>query len=198
MNYIVYETTNLLNGKKYIGKHSTNDINDGYLGSGKVLKRAIKKYGKENFEREILLETQDEAQAYRMEDVYITLEIINDPMYYNIAGGGNGAGSGEKHPLYGRTGKDAPMYGRTGKDAPMYGRTGEKNPMYGRTGEKNPMYGRTGEKNPNSRLTEKQVIEIKERLQNGERNIDIAKGYDVTKDSISKIKTGKRWKHITI
>ena len=47
-NY-VYITTNLINKNFYIGKHSTDNLNDGYLGSGKCLLAAIKKYGKENF-----------------------------------------------------------------------------------------------------------------------------------------------------
>jgi len=49
MHYIVYKTTNLINKKIYIGIHSTENINDGYLGSGTALKRAIAKHGKENF-----------------------------------------------------------------------------------------------------------------------------------------------------
>jgi len=61
-NY-VYITTNLINGKQYIGDHSTNNLNDRYLGSGLVLKRSIKKYGKENFERKTLefFDTKEEA-----------------------------------------------------------------------------------------------------------------------------------------
>lgn len=47
--HIVYETTNLINGKIYRGVHSTNNINDGYLGSGIKFGRALKKYGKSNF-----------------------------------------------------------------------------------------------------------------------------------------------------
>ena len=42
-HYLVYKTTNLVNGKIYIGKHETNDINDGYLGSGNLIRLAIKK-----------------------------------------------------------------------------------------------------------------------------------------------------------
>ena len=44
-NYI-YIITNIVNGKIYIGKHSTDDLNDGYLGSGKKLRLAKNKYGK--------------------------------------------------------------------------------------------------------------------------------------------------------
>lgn len=52
--YIVYRTTNHVNEKFYIGSHQTKKINDGYLGSGKYLKKAIKKYGRKNFTRDIL------------------------------------------------------------------------------------------------------------------------------------------------
>lgn len=52
--YIVYVTTNNLNGKIYVGSHATNNLDDGYLGSGKVLKQAIKKYGRESFSREVI------------------------------------------------------------------------------------------------------------------------------------------------
>ena len=54
MKRFVYKTTNLLTGKIYIGQHSTKNIDDGYLGSGVYLKKAFKKYGKENFKCEII------------------------------------------------------------------------------------------------------------------------------------------------
>jgi hypothetical protein len=50
----IYITTNLINGKQYIGLHSKN--NKSYLGAGTLLLKAIKKYGKENFSKEILKE----------------------------------------------------------------------------------------------------------------------------------------------
>ena len=53
MYFILYETTNLINNKKYIGVHKTIDLNDGYLGSGIYLRNAIKKYGKENLKSHI-------------------------------------------------------------------------------------------------------------------------------------------------
>ena len=51
--HYIYLTTNKINGMKYIGKHY-GELDDSYLGSGKILKRAIEKYGKENFEKSIL------------------------------------------------------------------------------------------------------------------------------------------------
>ncbi len=47
--YILYETTNLVNGKKYRGIHKTEKLDDGYLGSGYALLLSVEKYGKENF-----------------------------------------------------------------------------------------------------------------------------------------------------
>ena len=47
--FLIYKTTNIINNMEYIGKRVTEDINDSYLGSGKHLKRAIKKYGIKNF-----------------------------------------------------------------------------------------------------------------------------------------------------
>lgn len=49
--HVVYKTTNTLNNKIYVGLHSTNNINDNYIGSGYVLKDAIKKYGKSKFKK---------------------------------------------------------------------------------------------------------------------------------------------------
>ena len=53
----IYKTTNLLNGKIYVGKHKWSKegcLDENYLGSGTYLTRAIDKYGKENFICEIL------------------------------------------------------------------------------------------------------------------------------------------------
>ena len=60
MYYLIYRTTNLLNGKYYVGAHRTTKKNDDYLGSGVALKRAIKKYGRENFSKEIVEECETE------------------------------------------------------------------------------------------------------------------------------------------
>ena len=67
MFYILYRVTNNLNGKIYVGVHKTNDLDDGYMGSGKVINRAIEKYGIENFSKVILEQFEDPAAMYARE-----------------------------------------------------------------------------------------------------------------------------------
>ena len=86
MFYTVYRTTNKLNNKFYIGKHQTENLDDGYMGSGKLLKRAIKKHGKEFFFKEILFvfDTEAEMNAKEKELVVCSEET------YNLCPGGQG------------------------------------------------------------------------------------------------------------
>jgi hypothetical protein len=91
MSFIVYKTTNLINGREYIGKHyqeSDPFIFDGYLGSGTAIKSAIQKYGKTNFKRETLFVFESEEDAYKKE-----FELVNENTYnnlYNLKDGGKG------------------------------------------------------------------------------------------------------------
>ena len=96
MFYYIYETTNLINGKKYRGKHSSKkEKSSTYIGSGTILHKAIKKYGKENFICEILEYFNTDAEALIAErDVYVTEEWISRPDVYNLMPGGYGGQSG--------------------------------------------------------------------------------------------------------
>lgn len=90
MNYYIYLTTNLINGKKYLGQHK-GEVNDSYLGSGSSILQAIKKYGKENFKKEILkiCDTREEADIW---EKYFIEEsnAVEDDNYYNLKEGGMG------------------------------------------------------------------------------------------------------------
>jgi NUMOD3 motif len=90
MYYTIYKTTNLVNGKFYIGKHQTSDLNDGYLGSGKLLKEAIRKYGKDSFTKEIISFFDSEEDMNKAERVIVSEELVSDKMSYNIGVGGEG------------------------------------------------------------------------------------------------------------
>ena len=90
MYYLLYEIINLVNGKTYIGQHITKNVNDGYMGSGRAIVRAVKKYGKENFKKEILLYAKNEVALNFFERALVTPEFIELDTNYNLReGGGN-------------------------------------------------------------------------------------------------------------
>ncbi len=97
MKHIVYKITNRINGKFYIGR--TNDITfyEGYMGSGKLIKLAVKKYGAENFTREILYETTTRKHAAQLERLAINAK---DPMCYNMVAGGSGRRYNHEKPAW--------------------------------------------------------------------------------------------------
>jgi hypothetical protein len=94
MNYLIYKTTNLLNNKYYIGCHQTDNLNDGYLGSGKHLKYAIKKYGKNNFKFEIMYSLSSKEEMFELERNIVNEDLINNPLTYNLKIGGSGGNPG--------------------------------------------------------------------------------------------------------
>jgi group I intron endonuclease len=99
MFFTIYKTTNTQNGKFYIGKHQTENLSDGYLGSGSAIKEAIKKYGKNSFDKEILFIFETEAEMNQKEKEILTEEFISDRNNYNRGVGGEGGPhfKGKKH-----------------------------------------------------------------------------------------------------
>lgn len=86
---IIYKTINKINGKVYVGVHYTSK-NDGYLGSGIILLRAVNKYGSDNFER-VTLERCNDRNALKRESFWIKkLDALNPDSGYNLSGDGTG------------------------------------------------------------------------------------------------------------
>jgi hypothetical protein len=88
--FFVYKTINLTNNHIYVGVHETYNIDDGYLGSGKLLKQAIKKYGKQNFKREIIKFCSCKQDAFELETQIVNSVFILREDVYNLTEGGKG------------------------------------------------------------------------------------------------------------
>lgn len=86
----IYKTTNIVNGKSYIGKYAGKKST--YLGSGIALKKAIDKYGKDSFVREVIEECNNLIHLSDREKYWIEkLNAVNSPNYYNMTEGGDGS-----------------------------------------------------------------------------------------------------------
>jgi len=91
MAFYVYKITNKINGKCYVGKRKhLTPHNDSYMGSGKLIKNAIEKYGKDNFTKEIIEIFETNDLAAKLEASIVTKEFINSGMSYNMHEGGHG------------------------------------------------------------------------------------------------------------
>lgn len=90
MFYYLYVITNLVNGKTYIGAHQTTNMDDGYMGSGKLITSAIKKYGLENFVKDIIEEFDNQDDMYKRESEIVNEDYCRSEKTYNIALGGSG------------------------------------------------------------------------------------------------------------
>lgn len=94
----IYLTTNLINGKKYIGLHRSDKFDESYKGSGSIFKKAIEKYGWDNFKCEIIEECDNDEELNNREEYWIAFyNAVESDEYYNIARGGNNM---EKTPEY--------------------------------------------------------------------------------------------------
>jgi hypothetical protein len=83
----------------YYGMHSTNNVNDNYLGSGTKLKRSIKKHGKENFKTEILEFLPNKESLIKKEKELINEDVLKDSKSMNLQPGGGGGICNEEHSL---------------------------------------------------------------------------------------------------
>lgn len=90
MYYTIYKITNIINGKFYIGKHQTNNVNDSYMGSGKAIISAINLHGRNNFKKETLFIFNNEAEMNLKEKELISEDFVNRSDTYNLGVGGEG------------------------------------------------------------------------------------------------------------
>lgn len=189
MHGYIYITTNKINNKKYIGKHKSNNVDDDYIGSGILLRRAIDKYGIENFEKKILEIAYSNEELNEKEQYWIMLyDCVNSKDFYNIANGGQGGNlvagySPEEYEEYivkrtiamqginkgkSHSEETKSKWSRTRKGK----QAGKDNPMYGKgyliSGENNGMYGKKHSKETIQKIREN------------------SKGFDTVKYKISK------------
>jgi group I intron endonuclease len=163
---VIYKTTNLVNGKQYIGKDGHNNPN--YIGSGSILKKAIKKYGRDNFKKEII-EVCDSKEHLLIREKYWLdyYDVANNPMFYNLHNHSYGSAPGDRSPRFGKKISEEHrmklkkyMTGKKLSEKTIQKlrelNLGENNPNYGkhpsdetrkklsecRRGEKNPFYGK--------------------------------------------------------
>lgn len=119
--YLLYRTTNTVNGKYYVGVSNGN--NKWYKGSGTALKNAIKKYGAEKFITEIIETFNTEQEAFCREKQVVNEDMISDHNCYNIKVGGKG-GAGQK-----KTNAHKEKIAKSVKDFQRYrNHTGGRNP----------------------------------------------------------------------
>jgi group I intron endonuclease len=125
--------------------HISKNLNDGYMGSGIALKNAIKKYGIENFKKEILSVHETKKQMILEEKRLLTAEIIKDPLSYNIAKGGQGGFVFAEHPLESEMKKIIGNKVSMAKKGVKFSKDHKLNISKNHadvSGEKNPMYGK--------------------------------------------------------
>lgn len=95
--HYIYKITCLKNSRYYIGMHSTDNLNDGYMGGGKIIKNSVKKHGKDAHKKEILEFLEDREALKNREIHLVNEELLNDPMCMNLQPGGGGGIINQKH-----------------------------------------------------------------------------------------------------
>jgi len=185
-----YITTNKINGKQYVGAHSTNNINDGYLGGGLLINKAIKKYGKENFTRKILYYAWNFEMAFSNEKLLIKKYNTLVPNGYNISptGGLNVPNCHSKET------KEKMRQAKLGKKSAMCGKHHSEKSIKKisevLSGENNPNYGKKAiNKNGKNKYVEEEYIPYWENK--GWKRGGKPKSEE-TKKKIGKANTGKK------
>lgn len=184
--HFLYKTTNLINGKYYYGMHSTYKLDDGYLGSGKMLRYSIRKYGKENFSIEIIEFFDTREELVNAEINLITEMIIDDNLCMNLKKGGLGGISSKEHQkIFSLTGNLKLKELRTDE---IYREEWLNKKSRFKKGIENPKYGKSNMNFLNKKHTDesKRKIGVKNSiLQKGEKNSQFGTCW-ITKDGENK------------
>lgn len=157
MFYYLYKITNQINNKEYIGVHKHKSLNNSYYGSGVAIKAAIKKYGKVNFKKEIIMLADNYTELLELEQIAVNSEYVKSNMTYNLREGGMGS--------EGVKGKDNPFYNKKHTDE-------VKNKLSTlasqRTGNKNHFYGLAHTENSKSKISKAKTGSKNEAKRTGE------------------------------
>ena len=239
---LIYKVTNKINGKIYVGQ-TVGDLNrrrSAHLSSVKTDKydiyfyKAIKKYGKENFDWVILEKCNTIKELNEKEEYWIKELNTTAPDGYNLKSGGNnsthhkesikkmkkvkeGKYIGEKNPFYGKKHTDESIkkmkenrLDTKGENNPMYGKKhtkkslkkmkelkiGENNPFYGKFHTEETLKKMSGEKHSHAKLTESDVIDIRELYKYGMKQCDLSRLKGVSWSCVDHIIKRRTWKHI--
>ena len=115
--HIVYQTINKINNMIYVGAHSTDLLEDGYIGSGHRLTLAVEKYGIESFDRTILHILSTPTEMFKKEAEIVNADFLKRSDVYNIVEGGfggyNKGTTGLKHLHHPTTGKRCAVHPNT-------------------------------------------------------------------------------------
>ena len=204
----IYKTTNLINNKKYIGKKQSEKFVQEYLGSGRNIRYAIKKYGFENFEVEVLEECNSLEELNECEIKWIAFYGANKSSeFYKIASGGDGGAlisdlknrepeaykkfiekckerTGEKNPNYGNgekiKGDNNPSKRKEVRERLSKTSSGKNNAMYGVRRERHPMYGKKHSEETKQKIREATIKYFDKKGRKPKKN-------PITKEEFSKI-----------
>lgn len=169
-NYF-YKVTNLINEKYYYGIHSTNNFEDGYMGSGHAIKKAIKKYGRKNFTKEIIADYPTRKEAIEHEKLVVTIELIKLEECYNLVTGG----------------ENENVYSKESKERHRLACTGEKNGFYGKKHTKEVR-----------EINSKKHIGVKRSIESIEKQSNALKGRICTDEHRKKISKSNKGKVLSI